>query len=54
MSNTLQALSEKKPTLVSGNVAVKSVVNIKMARDIYKAKIEKYREKFFNYNNKYS
>lgn len=41
-----QTLSKEKTALVSGDiVVVKAIVNTELAKDAYKAKIEKYKEK---------
>lgn len=52
--NTSQALPKEKSASVSDDVAVKAVINTESASNMYEAKIEKYREKLLDYDNKYS
>ena len=48
-----QALSKKKPASVAGDrMLVKAVVNTDSAKKLYEAKMEKYREKLFDCNDK--
>ncbi len=52
--NTPQPLLKGRPASVSGNVGVEAVVNTESAKDMYETKMEKYRGKLLDYNNKYS
>ena len=49
-----RALLEEKPASVGDDgKSVKAVVNMESAKDVYEAKIEKYKEKFLDCNDKY-
>ncbi len=52
--NAPRALPEEKPASISGYVEVEAVVNTESAKDMYEAKMEKYKEKLLDYNDKYS
>ena len=50
-----QALSEEKPaSITSDGTLVKAIKNTDLAKDLYKAKIEKYKKKLFGCDEKYS
>lgn len=51
--NTLQAFFKERFISISDHIAVKTVVNIKLVRNIYEIKMKKYGEKYFNYDGKY-
>lgn len=53
MYNAPRALSEERPALVSDVFAVETIINTESTRDMYKANMEKYRKKIFDYNDKY-
>lgn len=53
MLNTSRAFFQKRSALVSGDLVVKAIINTELAKNIYKVKMKKYREKFLNYDNKY-
>lgn len=45
---TPQALFKEKAALFSGNIVIaKAVVNTKLAKDVYKTEIKRYKEKLF-------
>lgn len=55
MSKSLWVFFKEGPASVSGDIVLaKTVINIESAKDIYKAKIEKYGEKVLNFDDKYS
>ena len=48
-------LSKEKAALFNNNIVItKAVVNTKLAKDVYKIKMERYEEEFLECNNKYS
>ena len=50
----LQALPEEKPVSTGDDgTSVKAVVNTESAKDVYEAKMEKYKKKFLDCDNKY-
>ena len=52
--NAPRALPEERPASVSGDLGVEAVINTESAKDMYEAKMEKYREKLLDYDDKYS
>lgn len=54
MLKVLQTLFKEIPISTIDRTVVKLVVNTELVKDIYKAKVEKYREKVLDCNNKYS
>ena len=49
-----RALPEEQPASVAGGTLVKAVINTDSAKDVYETKMEKYREKLLNCDDKYS
>lgn len=55
MLKFLQALPMKKPALITGDgIIVKAIINIELTKDVYDVKVEKYKKKLHDFDDKYS